>query len=675
MSSAQNVSRGLGSVALARSALKGAAIASAALVLVLTVLEFPSVPFDIDHDLSSSASLEYFATRHVQFGTDLVQNVGPLGWLHYGYAYAGYLNAERLVLKSLARVALAMLVLWACTRFRSWAARIVWLLAFVAMIPIGSTTLTADTNEAFAYLSVYLAGLVLLGLPNGRGSGVSTVLALLFLAFLALMKHTLLVAATFVVCAALFERLRRREWRAALVLVGGYASCLLAIWVLAGQQLANLPAFAMGMFAFTGGYNEAMALPAVPPSTTLGLIALGGLATLIAIRTVRRTQSLAKSATDALFVFLVWKHAFVRADTEHVMIFFHTCAFLALLMGLAFEQPSVGASRDAPVFLVVTSLAVSLFCAFALLAVIPNADYVTARVSDLWERNLAWIAAPDAHSAQLARDLEGQKERFSLPELRRRVGDASIDFFGFSPGWLLLNGLNYVPRPMPISFAASNASLLRRNEAFYRDASQAPQFILAQLGSIDGRFVPPDDGLALGAILDNYRPSGFHDDLLLLERSESSQTRDHFDHTLLKEQEIGFGDPLSLSGFIAQWTWLDVDVQPTPLGRLRSLVLRPAPVWIVLDIEGREPERLRFVPSMGSAGFLVSPMIATTADLIAAYGSGGSAAKMARVRSVRFECDPQDQRFFEPRIVVRVRSGSPLLESRAVKSATGQNRD
>ena len=95
--------------------LRTAAGVALALVLALTLLEFPVVAYDVDHDLSSSASFELFAARRLQFGTDVLQNVGPLGWVHYGAVYAGPLHEQRLVAKNALRLALAALALWVCT--------------------------------------------------------------------------------------------------------------------------------------------------------------------------------------------------------------------------------------------------------------------------------------------------------------------------------------------------------------------------------------------------------------------------------------------------------------------------------------------------------------------------------------------------------------------------------
>ena len=41
------------------------------------------------HDPSSFASYEYYAAHHFQFGKQIYQNVGPYGYVHYGWMYGG----------------------------------------------------------------------------------------------------------------------------------------------------------------------------------------------------------------------------------------------------------------------------------------------------------------------------------------------------------------------------------------------------------------------------------------------------------------------------------------------------------------------------------------------------------------------------------------------------------
>src|SRR4029450_12751244 len=103
---------------------------------------------------------------------------------------------------------------------------------------------------------------------------------------------------------------------------------------------------------------------------------------------------------------------------------------------------------------------------------------------------------------------------------------------------------------------------------------------------------------------------------------------------------------------------LDVAVRASWPGRARSFLLRAAPLRIVLSIPGRSsPVTRRYVASMGSSGFLVSPFIETSPDLAKAYVRDG--ASLPAVATVRFESDPADRRFFDPVIRVRVLGGDP----------------
>jgi len=683
-----------------RDALRFGGLATVAVLLLLTVLDLPTVPYDIDHDLSSSASLEYFAIRGIQFGTQLIQNVGPLGWIHYSGVYAGFLQDQKVAFGLLRAIALTALLLWAGTRFGSRIASALWLLTLVAFVPMYPVGEASEVDfllfEQWTYLCVYLAGLALLALPPRRSFPRIAVLPLFFLAFLALVKHTLLLTTGMVVGSVVLERLQRREVGTAVAFALVFAGFVVVIWMLAGQHPAHLVQYGLGVFSFTSGYNEAMGLPASDRVTVLGFAVLGGLAGLIVLRAASRTQSVWKSLIDALFLFILFKHGFVRGDVQHVAIFFHASAFLALLFGLAWERPGNASRRSllgAPsVPLAVVSAGLLLLCTIALFTTITDATYRPARLVTLWERNLEWIVAPGRRSAELAHDLESRKQQFRLPRMQERVGRARIDFFGYKPGWLLLNDMDYAPRPMPITFAATNEFLLRRNEAFYRDPQRAPRFVLCELMTIDDRLVPLDDGLALGAILDNYHPIQFGvpritaatpargaqaaeprpargipavnempDDLLLLmERNAPPQMQEHAERVPLDTRDIGFGEALSLEHFDDNWLWLEVQVRPSLLGRLRSFLLRPAPVQIVLDVAGRDhPEVRRYVTSMGAAGFLISPLIETSKDLYDAYSTDPSKQTLARVRSVRFEVDPQLRYLFEPRIATRVYRGTP----------------
>lgn len=146
--------------------------------------------------------------------------------------------------------------------------------------------------------------------------------------------------------------------------------------------------------------------------------------------------------------------------------------------------------------------------------------------------------------------------------------------------------------------------------------------------------------------------------LVLLRRNPTPHLRDTGARRLLAEVDVPFGQDLSLEAFGERWIWLEVDVQPSWMRRVRWFVLRPSTIAIVVSTAGHAaPLTRRYVASMGSSGFLASPHIEDTAEFLQAYVDRGAA--LSAVTSVRFDTAPGDRRYFEPRIRVRVLSGEP----------------
>src|SRR5205085_1685863 len=100
----------------------------------------------------------------------------------------------------------------------------------------------------------------------------------------------------------------------------------------------------------------------------------------------------------------------------------------------------------------------------------------------------------------LRRELEVKRERgrecWSLPRTRAVVGDAPVDLFSYSQGVLLLNDLNYRPRPIFQSYSAYTSYLAAVNAHHYRGGA-APEFVLLNLQPIDHRPATAEDGPAL----------------------------------------------------------------------------------------------------------------------------------------------------------------------------------
>ena len=628
------------------------------LFVFLSVWPVPRVAYTINHDHSSHATFEFYAAHGFQFGRDVVQNIGPLGYAHYGQTYAGWVQGRKMVLQAFLKLVLAGLVLWAAASMLGGrTARAAWLLPFFLHTGIRTDQSNREmyvfTADIWPYLTVYLVALYLIHTPRPRSSRWAEPVLVYTLALLALMKHTLLMLGGAVLMAiAAGEIARGRRARAAQWL-GLYTLFLLLNWFLAGQSLANLPDYVRGIRDFSAGYNEAMALeePGMVRAAGIATLLLAAAASLYRVWAGRwQSAAVIRGAIEMLVLAVAWKHGFVRAD-EHVVLFFGFAVwFTALvLFAPALSRARVWAWGAYAVVLAVATVA-STVALRSLEAPAPP-RYSPVDVATHLTRNAGWLVRPGAARAEMEAELARNRQTFALPQIAALVGDARVDFFGYEPGGLLLNGLTWAPRPMPMSFMAANERLMRRNEAFYRDPSTAPEYVVASYGSIDARFPPLDDALALRALLDNYTPVGSEAGLLLLQRNGEVLTAAR-DERPIRRVRLGPGETLPLPEDGARFLWARITVRHTWLGRLRSLAYKPPACVIALRYTGGEPvEHFRFVTTMGSAGFLLSPAVRDNQTLLAAYAEDSRLAR--RPVEIAFPRAPGDL-YFEPEIDVEL---------------------
>ncbi len=201
-----------------------------------------------------------------------------------------------------------------------------------------------------------------------------------------------------------------------------------------------------------------------------------------------------------------------------------------------------------------------------------------------------------------------------LPKTKALVRNATIDVFGSEQAYALLSGLNYRPRPVFQSVAAYNSNLIRLNEAFYQSEAP-PEFVLFGLVAIDRRFPSLEDSRVLLDLLVNYELVGNEDHFLLLQ----SRQRSTPEMSLLREGSATPDEQLLLATN-AGALWIQIDMEPSFLGKLRRLTFK-SPKVVLWVWEGDSPDRkAKFLapPPMLSAGFLISPLLLenqTVADL------------------------------------------------------------
>ena len=233
-------------------------------LLTLNLLEFPRQVLTPDSDISFYTTCEYYAAHHFQFGKEVLQNIGPYGYIHYGYVYGGYLPVQKIILKTLYRLGLVLLIVWAGRRLPHPALQLCWWAAFfifqpctwplaVPGMPDFIRAQEMDWEQDYGYLTVYLVALCLLQNRKGWRFAVVSGILLFFLAFAALTKHT-----TFVLAACANRCRRAAEGPAKGTARGGLdrrGLCFVSGGTLAddGPGTRKLPGLCPGNLRLRGG--------------------------------------------------------------------------------------------------------------------------------------------------------------------------------------------------------------------------------------------------------------------------------------------------------------------------------------------------------------------------------------------------------------------------------------
>jgi hypothetical protein len=122
--------------------------------------------------------------------------------------------------------------------------------------------------------------------------------------------------------------------------------------------------------------------------------------------------------------------------------------------------------------------------------------------------------------------------------------------------------------------------------------------------------------------------------------------------TLLREGEAKVGEPISLAEFGSTNLWLELDLKPTLLGRLRKVLYRPSTVRLAAlkNLEGKLLLRHRAPPVMMAAGFVASPLISRNEDLVDFYKGD----EVARPAGYSVHVLEGDECFWQPTLRYRI---------------------
>jgi len=440
----------------------------------------------------------------------------------------------------------------------------------------------------------------------------------------------------------------------------GLSAMFATAWLLSGQRLIDLPAFFANACSIIKGYDQTVGLDASGNFGRRGFIVVLMAVIAVVIRAFgvgplsdtvpisrARWRTAAITVWLLLFIFVVWKHGFVRADLYHMGFFFGLSPLLVLSLEL---MPC--ASKEARVCSQGLALASSLLTVITL-----NGLFFSSFRSSLIQpfaglrENVNALVRRGEYQLHERKQYEQARKTAHLPRLSQVIGDSSVDVFGQHQCYAIFNNLNYHSRPVFQSYLAFNERLARLNEQYYLSPA-APRFLLLELEAGDHRFPPLEDGRLLRHVLLNFKPVLHEKPFLLLEANSSKPA----ELKLVRETVAQLDERVSLPQpqTIEDLIWAEIFLEANWWGRLRQIFIKPEPIRLSFwENNTKTPLTRSQAPApMLASGFVASPLLLKTHD-VEQFLEGNH---RARPFAFSIELSPEAKRCWKPSFRFKISS-------------------
>jgi hypothetical protein len=509
---------------------------------------------------------------------------------------------------------------------------------------------------------------LLVDAPNDHG-WLRAVGAAVIVALLALTKFTLLMYAAVAIGVAAIYLIVRGERVTGLAAIGGFGVALAVFFAVLGQSPANLPGYLYGSWQVASGYTEAMAIDGSPVEIWLAAALVAFLAACL----IGSSQSLRRGKLATLTVlilaalFLMWKNGFVRHD-HHSFGFFALCFLLVIVI------PAVSPThnRRAPWrFAMLTAVCVlsiiGMEMALTTLDPTRNHNPLVRLAEAAGHAQIAAesVAHPWRTKARLDQDFSELAAAYEIPRIKAAVRDRPIDIIAHQQALVLINGLNWRPRPAFQSYYTYTPHLSALNAQFFR-APGGPDFVIFRFETIDQRLPTLDDGAVLFELCRHYRPVLIEKGYLLLQRIPAPVPPSDIESAVC-EREITLNEMVFLA---EDPTKVSFEMRLTKRGRLLNLVHKLPPLHLNFLMEEGCVRSYRFVPGMAATGVLVNPLLETNHDFVGLFGGRGG----RQVKAFWITLAPEHEGYYQTCLRMRLQTLPQLIEPRMTAAELDQIR-
>ncbi len=413
----------------------------------------------------------------------------------------------------------------------------------------------------------------------------------------------------------------------------------------------NIKLYVINSLEMIAGYNEAMVILV---STALKRFQFAVL-TLIAYNVITfyylyksrfKPNQVLRYFLTLVYILIIFKYSFVRADMTKTSHSFFVFIVVAIGLQYLFEEAGYkNRLRELACFNFLLAGAIYLsFNPFMGKPEIKHAlsvsffNDLTGKVSEKFQV-----------SAQIT-----NRGRLMPQHILRKIGNGSVDLMPYNLSLLLINQLNYSPRPTLQSYAAFTPALDSINCRKYISAGS--EFVLFNCSSIDNREPFWDEAATKKALMQYYQVV---DSFEINDAYESGYNSGYTDNEkyLLLERCKNPRQPIvsnQVAGELILNVPFYVDTSPVPqylfadikysfAGKVKSILFQPSLINVVFCYETGKTDTFRTVRSILQTGVLINKEVTNTDNAEIFFKTDGAAN--GKVSWIKFE--PSDNFSFQ----------------------------
>ncbi|HWA71907.1 MAG TPA: hypothetical protein VG937_06235 [Polyangiaceae bacterium] len=543
-------------------------------------------------DAAWQLAINQIVVDGLDFGKQVIFTFGPLGRV-----YTSYYHPELFAVHCIVAGLLAVLYVWLLHRLVSISFRNSAVRAGLMFLLVPVTAITDVFWYSFAPL-----GLIALLIHRRPDDDVLESFFWFGMALLSLIKSSFGISTTFLWGAefGLCLAMRRLRWALAVFPIGG-----LLIWVGEGQSLTSLPKYAQNTLAIAQGYGEAIGRPLKSLTLIAGYwLTLLSAAALLFYSLAGKESTRSRVVRVLTFLLLAWslfKGGFTAGYMATAMggaLLMAACVWIACLGSLRHRFARIGFALSVVAGFLAVNDMTTLYENRNVFRYLIDQTGATAQ-----------LVADNFHDLQAG----GREQAFEAAWARIRRKNrlpslpGTVDVYRTEQSLALAHNMKWNPRLVFQSFAAYTPSLIEQNRQHLLGPS-SPDSLILDLSTVDDRYPMLDDGISLLEILSRYKLVGLPRDLALFVK-RTSPIKYRLDH--LRTINARFATDIHVPGDEHRLLWVCLDFQKSLGGRLAFLYRAPL-VDLGVRLADGQTKHYRIIPTMTGAGFLLSPLVATS---------------------------------------------------------------